>query len=307
MIELISSDEMILEMLHICDVSNKESQNFEREFQEQSNDFLFHSLRQLEINPENVYFLNLAGATYSNLGNQKEAIKLLQKAITLNPEEKALWNNLSLAQYRKGDIQQAIVSYRKGLELEQKHGSLYMRTIQYAMQGKTYEEALLLLLEEYPNDFRVLTFLAQFYLKNKKYLKAIVYNYKLLEVLPDLFTAWHNISESYYELGEITKAIQALNRALDINPTAHASLMALAIIYVKQQQYDQAYPLLIEARELYPEDSCIFFHLAFVAANQSNREDAVSNLQKCLSLAPEMITHILEQSVFNDYLSDLVT
>lgn len=102
----------------------------------------------LDLDPESADNWNNLGLAYGGLGNQKKAIECISKAIELNPEQFLFQNNLAL-QYRSlGDYENAINCMRKAINLGEKPqlwlnlGGMYGELKNLAEAKKCFENAI---------------------------------------------------------------------------------------------------------------------------------------------------------------------
>ena len=66
---------------------------------------------------------------------------------------------------------------------------------------------------------------------------------------------------AHYELGELDMALEKYQRATELNKKGIEPLLMLSAIYIKKDNYDQAIPVLLKAKELKPNNSDIIFQI----------------------------------------------
>lgn len=74
----------------------------------------------LDLDPDNADNWNNLGLAYGGLGNQKKAIECISKAIELNPDQFLFQNNMALQYRGLGDYENAINCMKKAIEIEEK-------------------------------------------------------------------------------------------------------------------------------------------------------------------------------------------
>lgn len=77
--------------------------------------------KALEIEGDNEAIWNNLGTAYSRLGDQERAKNCLKNAISLNEEYAIAWNNLGNTNFRCGDYPEALECYDKALEIEKNY------------------------------------------------------------------------------------------------------------------------------------------------------------------------------------------
>ncbi len=164
-----------------------------------------------------------------SLNNFQEAEKLLNSndlSVKLKKEDKILlYRGLAFAHHNKNNVDKAIFYSKEVLSLEQ-------------------------------NDLITLSNLAIFYRVKNKFNKSIEVLEKLLEVKPDAWEAYYNMSRSYIGLGELEKAKECLNKANQMAPGNTAVQKDIAAL---TDDFDEKYEKLIELKDkLLKDDNNIF-------------------------------------------------
>lgn len=123
------------------------------------------------------------------------------------------------AYFNEDDFSSAINAYERILDLDPKHqearyiiGHVYISAKSY---GKA-EQQLLALIEDYPEDYKLLNNLAWLYAtaEDPKYRngpKAVKVAQEAMVLGPNAHHVWSTLSEAYYVSGEYEKAYRAIN------------------------------------------------------------------------------------------------
>lgn len=153
----------------------------------------------LKCDPEHLEGLQLLGLCKHRLGENAEAVEVIQTALELNPESADNWNNLGLAYAGLGEHKRAIDSIVKAIELNPEQ-YLFKNNLalQYRIIGD-HQKAIELLKE------------------------AIGYQEQ-----PQL---WLNLGGIYGEMKMIDEAIDCFKKAISLNPKYAAAYVDLAFGY----------------------------------------------------------------------------
>lgn len=157
-------------------------------------------LRQcLRCDPEHNAALQLLGLCKHRMGQNAEAVEIIQTVLDIDPDNADNWNNIGLAYGGMGNEKKAIECIKKALELQPNH-FLYENNLalQYRAAG------------EYENAIRCMkTALAS-------------------EERPQL---WVNLGGMYGELRKLDEAEKCFENALKLDPEYSAAYIDLAFVY----------------------------------------------------------------------------
>ena len=137
-----------------------------------------------------------------------KAISFFLRAIELDPDDAAAYNNLGIAYNSQGNTTKAIELFEKAIELDPDYANPYYDLgIAYKAQGN--------------------------------YTKAIQSYEKAIELKPDYATAYNNLGIAYKNQGNFTKAIQSYEKAIELDPDDAYTYYNLGIAYYNSN-FDKA-------------------------------------------------------------------
>jgi Tfp pilus assembly protein PilF len=114
----------------------------------------------------------------------------------------------------------------------------------------------------------------------------------LIYVSPE--TAWGNLGWAYYERGSVDEAIDALQRAVAVQPLFCVGQYRLGLAYEKKGDLPQARDAYTKAVDIdMPQCKRLqdaYGHRAEVLAKQGHKDEARSDLQRCRDLDPRTAT-----------------
>ena len=124
----------------------------------------------------------------------EEAIDMLERLVTLEPESARGWNALGVAQCRNNDLEQAEASLRRSLELD-------------PQDGHAHRNLATLLLEHSPRE-------------------AMAHYQRAAELLPDDQAAQYGYGKALLDLGDPDSADPVLRRVIELAPLSEIAEVA---------------------------------------------------------------------------------
>ena len=165
-------------------------------------------------------------------GQNKEAIKLLNLAIQLNPKETNLWLSLAEAQIRSNKKYQALSSLNKAIQLKPKEENIYFTKASIYMDLNDPKKAKVSIkkgLSINNNNERGYFQLGNAQIMLKNYKSALNYFQKSSLINSNFWQSINNEGLILYELDKTKKAMNKFKLALDISQDAEP-MLALAIV-----------------------------------------------------------------------------
>ena len=127
------------------------------------------------------------------------------------------------------------------------------------------------------------------YLSSNRTQEAIREFEKSLQEYP-LFSATHSyLSDAHAQIGEWGKALDYINRAIQLDSEISNYYNQRALIFQQQKQFRKALPSMLKALELRPGQylEYYYFNLAGIYRELLRHDDAVSNYKKTLEIKPK--------------------
>ncbi|MEI0526614.1 tetratricopeptide repeat protein [Brachyspira murdochii] len=194
-------------------------------------------------NEENTNDLFEQGKSYYNNGNYKEAIKCLNKAVELNPNDANNWHWLGISYHENEEYSEAIRCLNKAVELNPNNeynwywlGNSYYKNEEYSEAIRCLNKAV----ELNPNNEYNWYWLGRSYSENKEYSEAIRCFKKTVKLNPNNYNNWHWLGNSYYENKEYSEAIRCFKKAVKLNPNDADSWSWLGCSYNQNGQFEDA-------------------------------------------------------------------
>lgn len=203
----------------------------------------------VQLDPRNVEFLNHYGLTLRELGNDRKAARIFERALALQPNSHAPCLNLamirlandevaeardlieplraekpispdvqsvaSLVDARLGNMDSALEAASNVLKRVPDHAVASVAAAEALIKRGQREAALDLLattFNSHPDNLFLLEELAEQYLKSGEIDTAVVFAFRAREVAPDSFLAHQSLVGAYSASGDLIKALEALGQ-----------------------------------------------------------------------------------------------
>ncbi len=249
----------------------------------------------IALDPQLAYSLNgLGNLLQDHKQRYDEAEQAYRQAIALNPQYVHPWNNLGdLLQYQLQRYDEAEQAYRQAIALDQRYsapwnslGNLLRNHLKrYDESEQAYKQAIYLDPKDAYPWFNLGSLLQ---LDFSRYKEAEIAYRQATSIEPEYANAWHRLAGlNFTQFKRYEEAEQAYWRVIEIDRKrywAKRSLEFLGETLCREKEYVQAESLSRRLTETFPEDAHGWLLLADVETKQNNTEQALSDLNRWLSL-----------------------
>ena len=233
--------------------------------------------------------LNL-GVALSKNGQLDAAIISYKKAIELDPKYAAAYSFLGTALRAKGQLDAAVASYKKVIELDPKAVSGHMN-LGSALTDKGDLDAAV---ASYKKVIELDPSVALAHnnlgvaLSKKKQLNAAIASYKkAIELDPTLTLAHDNLGQALSETGQLDAAIPSFKKSIELDPNRADSHYNLGNALFDTGQLDAAIASYKRAIELEPRYAKAYFEVGEILRRKRQLDAAIASFQKAIELAPK--------------------
>ena len=229
--------------------------------------------------PEGLYD---AGAAYLRMNNLDKALGMFDRALEMEPGMADAHNARGVIFTRRRQYEQAMKEYRRALDLNPMDAGFRLNiALTYHLQGQQ---------EEASREYRQVQEADEDLAKRV----AALFGGSLVAQAeagapPDRLerisaeTAY-NAGASYLDLGSLDRAIEALDRALELDPGLADAHNARGVIYTRRREYDKALESFGKALSLSPENAGFRWNLVIVYHLQGRRADAEAEYRKVVEM-----------------------
>jgi tetratricopeptide (TPR) repeat protein len=206
--------------------------------------------------PRNVDALYLSGLAHCHLGEFKDAIKHLRRAVSLAPAHADAHNTLSMALRATGQMADALASSDDAIASDQSFAEAHANRGDILQDLRRPHESLAAYdraLELMPNLVPALINRGSVLQEFSRHEEAIASYDRALALAPDMAEAWLNRSKALRVLGRSDEALANCDRAIKLRPDFPPALLAGAILLTDRRQFEAALACLDRALALSPE------------------------------------------------------
>ncbi|MFA5478654.1 MAG: HEAT repeat domain-containing protein, partial [Candidatus Muiribacteriota bacterium] len=213
--------------------------------------------------------------------------KYFEEAIDKFGNNNALKSIKADSEFRKSNYLNASILYREIYshlnisQLERFAVSLF-KISNYDEAKKEYE---ILVEKTGKNEYEIR--LADLYIETGDMEKATVIAEKLLSDAPDSYEPYVVLGKIYYYRKNISEALTAFKRSIDIEKKNPDALLGLASIYIDRKIFEEAYLLLNEVREEFPENRDYHRITVKYYEKQNKWNEALNAINNIIEIYPE--------------------
>lgn len=276
----------------------------------------------VQLDPRNVEFLNHYGLTLRELGNDRKAAQVFERALSLEPRAHAPSLNLAMICLANDEVAQArelieplrnqkpvspdvlsvasLVDARIGnmdaaLEAAQ---SVLKRVPDHAVASVAAAEALIkrgqtdvaldllgTTFNSHPDNLFLLEELAKQYLESGEVDSAVAFAFRAREVAPDSFLAHQSLISAYSASGDLMKALEAIGQLKAKFPDdERVAVLEMDVLERNDSKFAEAhYRNLLERS---PKDAGTAISLAALLVRSKKYSDAAEVLRALLEIEP---------------------
>ncbi len=121
-----------------------------------------------------------------------------------------------------------------------------------------------------------------------KYGEAIQALDKAINIDPQDEAAWNEKGYALYKQGRYDEAIQALDKAIEINPQNAEVWYGKAEVLYDQRKYDEAIHALNKTIEINPQDALAWYFKGWILEDQGKKDEANSSYDKAIEIDPQV-------------------
>ena len=267
--------------------------------------------RVLALQPDDVPAHVHLAEVYRDQGRTAEAQDLLRKTIERDPQCAPAYFMLG---QMADDPAEAIALYERVLELQpgasvvhnalglayRDQGNMERSRFHLARRGGTparLRDLLLQDLERLKESTNAKMYLARRFMAQRMYREAVIQLTEVVEENPDDADAYLSLGAAYGQLGNLEKALEAVQHSVRLDPSDSKAHYNLAILHVTKGEIDQALTRFRKAVELNPDYSEAHFGLTRILWRHRQCREALPHFAAFLAASPEHVESRINQAI----------
>jgi tetratricopeptide (TPR) repeat protein len=199
--------------------------------------------RAIRQDPKPAYLLSLAAALQKQ-GRREEALKALDKAVQLKPDDAELWRNLGCVLIDLDRKDEAVLSFQHVLKLSPRHWDAADKSGCLLHQLDRFEEALEqfnLCDELQPNRALTLRMRALTLRRLKRLDESLVDAQRAHQLDPADVDTCNNLGDVLLALGRDEEALEWFDKALELRPDFASAAINKALALTQLHRFDEAF------------------------------------------------------------------
>jgi len=235
--QALASDPNHPDSLHLMGLLSRQAQQYEHAVE-----WIARAIRQAP----KVEYLSSLGTTLQQQGRLEEALKALDKAVQLKPEDAELWINLGNVLAELGRPADALLAFQHVLKLNPRHwDAAYRSGFLLHRLGRPAEALFYFDLSDrlQPNQAAILEMRAITLHKLKRFEEALADNRRAHVLNPENADTCNNIGAILQLLGRDQEALPWFDRALELRPDYIVAFTNKASSLQQFHRFDEAFAI----------------------------------------------------------------
>ncbi|MCA8938283.1 MAG: tetratricopeptide repeat protein, partial [Planctomycetes bacterium] len=251
--------------------------------------------RVLADEPNNISAIDMLASLLRQEERYEEALALAQRMIDIDPKSPAAWHALGLCRRdsnksnEEGLYREAIQAFEKAIQLDPEGYRYWSPLADVHRSLKEYDAALRAYnkgIELNPINYEAFHGIAGVHYLKREDRECIAAAERAIKLFPAHSGAFHLKGMSYYRLEEYEHARDNLERALELEETAHNSAYFLALIYTfRLVNLDKALERIKQSHAIQPRVASFRF-LGDIQLRRGELEDAEATYNEAIEKFP---------------------
>jgi tetratricopeptide (TPR) repeat protein len=240
------------------------------------------------------------GNAYSELGNYRQAIEDLNRAIEIKPDYVMAYTSRGVAYIYLGNYRQAIEDFNRVIAIRPNYPEAYLnRGLAYGGLGN-YRQAI----EDFNRVIAIRPNYPEAYLNRGfaynglgNYRQAIEDFNRVIAIRPSYAEAYNNRGLVYGGLGNYRQAIEDYGRAIKIKPDYADAYYSRGNIYSMLGQYQLAIEDFNKVISLKPDYADAYYNRGTIYYNLGQKQLAIGDFNKVIHLKPDYANAYYQRGV----------
>jgi tetratricopeptide (TPR) repeat protein len=212
-------------------------------------------------------------------------LKAINTQLLKNPDDAQLYNERALVYLRFKQLPEAVFDAKRAIKFDSTNATYYLTLVDaYFAQNSTKlaKELLEILEKKFPDNVEALLKLSELYFLVRQYQKAIDYVNKALEVDKNSAKAYFLKGSIYKESGDTNRAISSLETAVEQDNTYEDAFYDLGLIYAARKN-PLAFDYYNSAVRINPKNEQVNYAQAKLLQDLGKIDEAISTYESILA------------------------
>jgi tetratricopeptide (TPR) repeat protein len=199
-------------------------------------------------------------------------------------------NNLGVALFQKGKVDEAIDHGQKALQIKPNDAEAQDNLGCYLLQKSRVEEAMAHLqtaLQIEPNNVKAHINLGLALLQQGNVDEAIAHFQEAAQIQPGFADAYNNLGIALVQKGRVDEALPEYQKSLQLQPNHAETYCNLGNALLKKGDVEEAIRQLQKAVQIKPDFAAAHFNFGNAFLQKGNVDDAISQYQTALQITPD--------------------
>jgi tetratricopeptide (TPR) repeat protein len=210
-------------------------------------------------------------------------------------------------QQQEGNLPDALILYKKVASLEPDNDEAYIGWFGCCAGAGQIEEglkAISLWTEKNPDHAKAWLYKAFAEAHANHHMESLQAFDRLIELQPDESSNWVGKGQMLYAMKHYQEAVYAFNRSIEMGPERADVMGMKAAALARLGRFDDAFTAINRVLELSPDDAVGYYNRACIYSIQGNREKALADLKKSVTLNKKMKSEAQRDEDFSGLRSD---
>jgi tetratricopeptide (TPR) repeat protein len=223
-------------------------------------------------------------------GDPVRIAKHLEKVLTAHPHAVSVHVHLATQYIRLQQWSEALAVIERALTIDANHleaNFIYARLLVFRDETPKAIRLLDRLRRTRPLQTEIYSFLARLHIQHGAYRQAERVMQQLRRRIPDSLTAYYYLATLYgNHLKQTGRAVQMFRRLIDLQPGNLQARSALAQLYLKGDQKEQALAEYLDMERYSPVDVGIQLRIAVLYFELRDNAEAITRIERVLAVQP---------------------
>ena len=247
--------------------------------------------RAISLVPNQPVFYQNLGNILQDSGDLNESIAAYQKAITINPNLAEVHNDLGNTLRLQGRLGQAIISFQNSVAVQPNCFAFYNLGLVMQEQEKVdeavayYKKATAI----NPNFVQVYNNLGNMFQKLDRLGEALKYYKTATQIDPDYLQVQSNLAAIYIRIGRLDEAIDCYQHILRVDPSSFEAENNLGAVYSSLHQIERARDHYKRALQINPKYADAKNNFGLILQKQDKFDQAIDCYESALQINPNFL------------------